>query len=50
VYSRIDYLLVNRALRPELSGAARISGASCWKRASDHRLIYTRILPQEAGH
>jgi endonuclease/exonuclease/phosphatase family metal-dependent hydrolase len=47
VYSRIDYLLVNRGLRPELSGAARISGAACWKRASDHRLIYTRIVPQE---
>jgi endonuclease/exonuclease/phosphatase family metal-dependent hydrolase len=47
VYSRIDYLLVNRALKPEISGSARISGAPEWKRASDHRLLYTRILPKD---
>ena len=47
VYSRIDYLLINRALRPEISGSARICGAPEWKRASDHRLIYARISPQD---
>ena len=47
VYSRIDYLLINRALRPEVTGSARISGAPEWKRASDHRLIYARISPQD---
>lgn len=47
VYSRIDYLLVNRALKSEVSGPAGISAAPEWKRASDHRLIYARILPRE---
>ncbi len=47
VYSRIDYLLVNRALKPEISGSAHISGAPEWKRASDHRLVYARISPQD---
>jgi endonuclease/exonuclease/phosphatase family metal-dependent hydrolase len=47
VYSRIDYLLVNRALKPEVSGAARISADPEWKRASDHRLIYARIFPRD---
>lgn len=47
VYSRIDYLLFNKALKPELSSKARISGDPTWQRASDHRLIYTRILPFE---
>jgi endonuclease/exonuclease/phosphatase family metal-dependent hydrolase len=47
VYSRIDYLLVSRALKPELSGPAGISGASEWKNASDHRLLYTRIFPKD---
>jgi endonuclease/exonuclease/phosphatase family metal-dependent hydrolase len=47
VYSRIDYLLINRALRPEISGSAQISGAPDWKRASDHRLVYTRIFPKD---
>lgn len=47
VYSRIDYLLANRALKPEITGAARISGAPEWKRASDHRLLYLHISPRE---
>lgn len=47
VYSRIDYLLFNRALKPEISGSARISGAPEWKLASDHRLVYVRILPKD---
>jgi endonuclease/exonuclease/phosphatase family metal-dependent hydrolase len=47
IYSRIDYLLANRALRPEINSAARISGAPEWKRASDHRLVYVRIWPRD---
>jgi endonuclease/exonuclease/phosphatase family metal-dependent hydrolase len=47
VYSRIDYLLFNKALKPELPSVARISGDPNWQRASDHRLIYTRIRPFE---
>lgn len=47
VYSRIDYLLFNRALKPEISGTAQISGDAEWKRASDHRLIYARISPRD---
>jgi endonuclease/exonuclease/phosphatase family metal-dependent hydrolase len=47
VYSRIDYLLVSRALKPELSGTAGISRAPEWKNASDHRLLYTRISPRD---
>jgi endonuclease/exonuclease/phosphatase family metal-dependent hydrolase len=47
VYSRIDYLLFNKALKPELPPYARISGDPNWQRASDHRLIYTRILPSD---
>jgi endonuclease/exonuclease/phosphatase family metal-dependent hydrolase len=46
VYSRIDYLMINRALRPEIvPGSARISQSSQWRKASDHRMIYTEILP-----
>ena len=47
VYSRIDYLMVNRALKPEVLSGARISADPEWRCASDHRLIYTRILPQD---
>ncbi len=48
VYSRIDYLLVNRGLRPELvPGKARVSNSPHWRKASDHRLIYTSLIPQE---
>jgi len=48
VYSRIDYLMVNRALRPELAtGRAYISQSPQWRKASDHRLIYTQIIPNE---
>ncbi len=45
VYSRIDYLLFNKALKPELSNRASISGDPNWQRASDHRLLFTRIRP-----
>lgn len=48
VYSRIDYLMVNRALRPELvSGRAYISQSPQWRKASDHRLIFTHLIPNE---
>lgn len=46
VYSRIDYLMVSRALRREVVGPARICSAPQWKKASDHRLLYTAILPE----
>jgi endonuclease/exonuclease/phosphatase family metal-dependent hydrolase len=48
VYSRIDYLMVNRALRPELvPRGARINQSPQWRKASDHRLIYTELIPCE---
>lgn len=47
VYSRIDFLLFNKALKPELPASACISGDPNWQRASDHRLIYTWIRPFE---
>jgi endonuclease/exonuclease/phosphatase family metal-dependent hydrolase len=47
VYSRIDYLLVSRGLHPEVVAPAGICGTTEWKRASDHRLIYARIIPKE---
>ncbi|RFC43848.1 MAG: endonuclease/exonuclease/phosphatase family [Verrucomicrobia bacterium] len=48
VYSRIDYLMVNRALRPELvPGSARVSHSTQWRKASDHRLIYAALVPQD---
>ena len=46
VYSRIDFLLVNRALRREVTGVGRISSPKQWRRASDHRLISMAILPE----
>jgi endonuclease/exonuclease/phosphatase family metal-dependent hydrolase len=48
VYARIDYLMVNRGLRPELApGSARISQSSQWRKASDHRMIYATIVPKD---
>jgi endonuclease/exonuclease/phosphatase family metal-dependent hydrolase len=46
VYARIDYLMVSRALRREVVGPARICSAPQWKKASDHRLLYTTIAPE----
>lgn len=48
VYSRIDYLMINRALRPEIvPGSAHISQSPQWRKASDHRLIYAEIIPSD---
>lgn len=48
VYSRIDFIMVNQALRPELvSGRARISQNPQWRRASDHRMLYVSLFPQD---
>lgn len=48
VYARIDYLMVNSGLRPELTpGGARISQSPQWRKASDHRMIYATILPRD---
>ncbi len=48
VYSRIDFLLVNQALRAELvPGRARISQNPQWRRASDHRMLYLSLIPRD---
>jgi endonuclease/exonuclease/phosphatase family metal-dependent hydrolase len=48
VYSRIDYLLVNKALFPRVvKGSARVWRSPIWREASDHRPLSLRILPQE---
>jgi endonuclease/exonuclease/phosphatase family metal-dependent hydrolase len=48
VYSRIDFLLVNQSLRPELvSGSARISQNPQWRKASDHRMLYFSLNPRD---
>jgi len=48
VYSRIDYLLVNRGLWPGICrGSAMVSRSSFWQDASDHRLISVKILPSD---
>lgn len=47
VYSRIDFLLVNRALKPEVvKGSGLISSPKQWRLASDHRLISVKIVPE----
>ena len=46
IYSKIDYLFANRALRAALvPGGARISQSTHWRKASDHRLISALISP-----
>jgi endonuclease/exonuclease/phosphatase family metal-dependent hydrolase len=48
VYSRIDYLLANRGLKPELvPGTTKINDSPQWRKASDHRLLYTTLIPCE---
>ena len=48
VYARIDFLMVNRALRPELvPGSARVNNSPQWRKASDHRLIHAALVPQD---
>jgi endonuclease/exonuclease/phosphatase family metal-dependent hydrolase len=45
-YSRIDYLLASRALLPEVvKGSSRVHRSRDWSEASDHRPIYTTIVP-----
>lgn len=46
VYARIDYLLANKALLPEvLRGSARVWRGTVWREASDHRPVSVSILP-----
>lgn len=48
LYSRIDYIFVSARLRPRISvGRSGISDAKNWAAASDHRAIYTTILPEK---
>ncbi len=48
IYSRIDYIMVNKGLLPEvddsLSGIDRSEG---YATGSDHRAIYTAIIPED---
>ncbi len=49
VYSRIDYILCNKATEPEIvtthSGIAR---PAFWNDASDHCALFTELIPEEA--
>jgi endonuclease/exonuclease/phosphatase family metal-dependent hydrolase len=46
LYSRIDYLFVSNRLAPEVvKDSATVHRSARWNEASDHRPIYTRILP-----
>ncbi len=46
-YSRIDYLMTSKALRPDIKLAASgIDSSSLWSDASDHRAIFATIDPQ----
>jgi endonuclease/exonuclease/phosphatase family metal-dependent hydrolase len=48
VYSRIDYLLASEGLWPELKlSRSGIGGGREWRRASDHRPLYTTISTSE---
>lgn len=48
VYSRIDYLLVNKGLWPEICrGSAKVNRSPVWQDASDHRLISVTLLPSD---
>ena len=48
VYSRIDYLLASAGLWPELKlSRSGIGGGREWRRASDHRPLYTTISTSE---
>lgn len=48
LYSRIDYLLVGPGLLPEvLREKSEVYRSVDWEQASDHRPVYTRILPRD---
>lgn len=48
VYSRIDYLLANQGLWPEINlSRSGIGGGREWSKASDHRPIYVTITASE---
>jgi len=48
VYSRIDYLLASPGLWPELNlSRSGIGGGREWRRASDHRPLYTTLRTSE---
>lgn len=46
-YSRIDYLMSSKALRPDIvAKAGGIDSSPAWNEASDHRAIFTTIDPK----
>lgn len=48
VYSRIDYLMASEALWPEINlSRSGIGGGREWRKASDHRPVYTTITASE---
>jgi len=48
VYARIDYLMINAALRNAfVPRSARVSDSPQWRKASDHRMIYASFFPGE---
>jgi endonuclease/exonuclease/phosphatase family metal-dependent hydrolase len=51
LYSRIDYLFASPALLHEIvSGKASVYRSDDWFEASDHRAIYTSIVPTNRRH
>ncbi|MEK0445546.1 MAG: hypothetical protein RLZZ399_867, partial [Verrucomicrobiota bacterium] len=51
LYSRIDYLLVNRALSPlVVRGSARIWRSASWRDASDHRPLWVNFRVGDEAH
>jgi endonuclease/exonuclease/phosphatase family metal-dependent hydrolase len=51
LYARIDYLFAGAALVHEIAtGSTRIYRGESWQEASDHRPIYTSIVPVNLRH
>ncbi len=51
LYSRIDYLLVNPKLLHEIAvEKSAVYRSEYWHEASDHRAIYTNIIPTNRSH
>jgi endonuclease/exonuclease/phosphatase family metal-dependent hydrolase len=51
IYARIDYFFASRALIKEIApGSSRVYRGAGWKEASDHRAIFTSIIPFNRAH
>ncbi|MGC1481010.1 MAG: endonuclease/exonuclease/phosphatase family protein [Chthoniobacterales bacterium] len=47
-YTRIDYLIANQALLPEIvEGSGGVDRSKNFQQASDHRLLHTEIIPRD---